>query len=178
MAMCILGIDVTEIYSPERVNQVCERYGLTKGSSMDLTNGWDFDTSEHRRKARRHVIDEEPFLVVGSPPCTYLSMLQELNKSIHKHDAEWMRRFELNREKAIRHIRFCCELYQLQMDAGRYFLHGHPWSARSWQVKEVAKLMADPRVKKVRTNTCRFEMTTDVLKKGWPTGLVKSEQAS
>ena len=41
MTMGILGMDVTEIYSPERVNKVCERYGLTKGSSMDLTNGWD-----------------------------------------------------------------------------------------------------------------------------------------
>ncbi len=42
-AACLLGIDVTELYSPERVNAVCSEFGLERGSSFDLRTGWDFD---------------------------------------------------------------------------------------------------------------------------------------
>ena len=38
----ILGVDITEVYSPERVAKVAKRYGLAAGSSMDLTTGFDF----------------------------------------------------------------------------------------------------------------------------------------
>ena len=36
------------------------------------------------------------------------------------------------RAKARVHLEFCKELYQLQMRAGRYFLHEHPRRASSW----------------------------------------------
>ena len=36
----ILGVDITEVYSPERVARVAKKFGLVSGSSMDLTNGW------------------------------------------------------------------------------------------------------------------------------------------
>ena len=29
------------------------------------------------------------------------------------------------------HLDFCAELYQMQIDAGRYYVHEHPTSARS-----------------------------------------------
>ena len=50
LAACLLGIDVTELYSPERVNAVCSEFGLERGSSFDLRTGWDFNLEEHRRK--------------------------------------------------------------------------------------------------------------------------------
>ena len=43
LAACLLGIDVTELYSPERVNAVCSEFGLERGSSFDLRTGWDFN---------------------------------------------------------------------------------------------------------------------------------------
>jgi len=42
LSSSIMGVDITEIYSPERVAQVARKFGLVSGSSMDLTNGWDF----------------------------------------------------------------------------------------------------------------------------------------
>ena len=38
----ILGVDTTEVYLPEHVNEVAKRHGLVPGSSLDLTNGWVF----------------------------------------------------------------------------------------------------------------------------------------
>ena len=42
------GADVTELYSPNRVNAMCADYGLQPGSSLDLTNGWDLSLKGHR----------------------------------------------------------------------------------------------------------------------------------
>ena len=51
LAAAILGVDITEVYSPERVAKVAQRFGLRAGSSFDLTNGWDFNIGQLRRKA-------------------------------------------------------------------------------------------------------------------------------
>ena len=145
ISMALLSVDVTEVYSPERVAAVCSKFGLTQGSSMDLTTGWDFDTQADRSRAEKRINEEKPMLLIGSPPCTYMSILQELNKCINKDNQEWLDRFELNRQGAIRHIEFCVRLYRMQMEAGRYFLHEHPWTAKSWDLTSMTKLLGDSR---------------------------------
>ena len=55
LAACLLGIDVTELYLPERVNAVCSEFGLKRGSSYDLRTGWDFNLEKHRRTAWEHI---------------------------------------------------------------------------------------------------------------------------
>ena len=70
MASVILGVDITEVFSPERVAGVAKRYGLVAGSSFDLTNGWDFNVKEHREECWRRIKKECPYLLIGSPPCT------------------------------------------------------------------------------------------------------------
>ena len=68
IAATLLGVDITEVYSPERLAQVVKRYGLTAGSSMDLTNGWDFNQESHKKAAWRQIAEESPYLLIGSPP--------------------------------------------------------------------------------------------------------------
>ena len=66
LAAAILGVDITEVYSPERVSNVARKFRLRAGSSIDLTNGWDSNIEEHRRKAWSKVKKEAPYLLVGS----------------------------------------------------------------------------------------------------------------
>ena len=40
IASAIFGVDIKEVYSPERVKDVAKRYGLTPGSSLEPTDGW------------------------------------------------------------------------------------------------------------------------------------------
>ena len=40
-ASVLKWIDITEVYSPERVTRLCARYGLIAGDSFDLRGGWD-----------------------------------------------------------------------------------------------------------------------------------------
>ena len=56
----ILGVDNTELYSPERVARVAKKFGFVSGSSMDLTNGWDFEREDYKRLAWRRVREEAP----------------------------------------------------------------------------------------------------------------------
>ena len=75
ISRALRGVDVAEIYSPERVTKLCARFGLVKGTSMDLATGWDSDRAEDRRRAWARLKLEQPHLVVGSPPCTMFSSL-------------------------------------------------------------------------------------------------------
>ena len=36
LSACMRGVDITEVYSPARINEVCQEYGLQRGSSLDL----------------------------------------------------------------------------------------------------------------------------------------------
>ena len=86
----LLKVDVMEVYSPERVTKLCEKHGLRPGCSLDLTNEYDFDKATDRQKACNILKRDEPLLLIGSPPCTYFSVLNELNKTMNKSNPEWI----------------------------------------------------------------------------------------
>ena len=68
-------VDVSEVYSPERVVPVAVEHGLTGGSSMGVTTvdkygrPWDFSRPEVRRQACTQVIAEDPAVLLGSVMC-------------------------------------------------------------------------------------------------------------
>ena len=45
----ILGVDITEVHSPESIAKVARKFGLQAKSSFDLTSGADFNVEEHKR---------------------------------------------------------------------------------------------------------------------------------
>ena len=49
------------------------KFGLTAGDAMDLTTGWDFNKEEDRLRAERIVDEQEPLVLIGSPPCVAFS---------------------------------------------------------------------------------------------------------
>ena len=67
LASVILSIDVTEVFSPARVNKLAAKSGLAPGASFDLTNGWDFSCAEDRLRAWKLVEKTVPHVVTGSP---------------------------------------------------------------------------------------------------------------
>ena len=44
------GVDITEVYSPERVAKLCREYKLISRNSMDFTNGYDFTLEADRQE--------------------------------------------------------------------------------------------------------------------------------
>ena len=85
------GADMVELFSQFRIAQeaAIRRYGgtdLAAGWSLDLimrdpeTNApWDLSKKSVQSKVRKMVVDNKPFMFVGSPPCAHFSRLQGLS---------------------------------------------------------------------------------------------------
>ena len=162
-ALLSLGaVSVAEVYSPPRVTSKATNFGLSPDFALDLTildfdDGmpWDFSSPAKREKAKLMVERDKPYLSIGSPQCTPFSNLQNLNyPKMAPEKVDQMIR------NGIAHLEFCVELYLLQLNAGRYFLHEHPDSTSSWQLKCTEALVADPRVIKIKGDMCRQLMTS------------------
>ena len=161
------GADVAEVYSPPRIVEEAgmRTYGgrvLRPGWSLDLTmtdpesgERWDFSKAAVRDRALRLVKESQPFLIIGSPPCTAFSQLQAINKG--RRSAE-----VINEEMRIakQHMRFVIKLYHMQVLAGRYYLHEHPTGAKSWKMDEIQEMMAMPGTYLAKSHMCRFGMTS------------------
>jgi hypothetical protein len=151
---------VSEIYSPPRVTAAAKllpSLDCVPGFAMDLTtldehgNPWDFDVPEQRRRARHRIEQDKPMLLVGSPMCTAFSAWQRINN--RKRDPTIVSREYI---RAMIHIRFTMELYQLQHAAGRYFLHEHPAQASSWAEPVVERIAKMEGVRVVVGDQCQF----------------------
>ena len=160
--MMLMSADVTEIFSPERVASVCKEFGLQPRMSMDIKSGYDFDNKKDRDRCWEAIERDKPSMIIGSPPCTLFSKLQELNKFMYKDDHMWMLKFQERMEHAKRYVEFCAKVYQYQIDNNRYFLHEHPYLASSWGLSFIEKLLAREDVTRTLTHMCQFGITSNI----------------
>ena len=96
------GIGMTKVCSPQRVVDVCHRYGLVKGDSFDLCTGFELSDPAVQKRSIQRIIETNAVLVTLSPPCTKFSGLQALN--MHIHGPEWATDFEKERQKGAERI--------------------------------------------------------------------------
>ena len=64
----VMPVDITEVYSPPRVTEEAKKFGPKAGEAWDLAEGWDFTKKEHQDQARRYQKENEPIVLIGSPP--------------------------------------------------------------------------------------------------------------
>ena len=92
----------------------------------------DFSKPAKQDRARRIMREQRPYMLIGSPMCTHSSTWQALNEA-RTSDVEALRKAK---RKAIAHIEFMVSLYDEQYEAGRYFLHEHPFTPRHGSCEE------------------------------------------
>ena len=114
---------VSEVYSPPRVIEHANKYGLLVDEAIGLTTGWDFTKEEDRARAEKHVDDKKPLVLIGSPPCLALSQLQSLIPDSQRKANQLA--------EGIKHMEFMAKLYKKQVEGGRIFLHENPAHAKS-----------------------------------------------
>ena len=148
-----LGVDVAEVYSPPRVTQRARMHGLCPGFALDLTTGWDFNLSKHRREALRLVRVHRPALLLLSPPCTPFSSMRQLTD--FKRDCSVVQQ---EVQEGERHVNFSVSLAWIQLEAGRGFLFEHPRRAKSWKMRSLQQLAQHPQVYTVSLDMCQFEL--------------------
>ena len=155
------GPDVSEVFSQPRICQEAsgrsfDGVTLRPGWSLDLTTAdpktgkrWDLSQFDVQERVRQLIRKTEPYCIIGSPPCTPFSPLQEISRK--KRDAKVMAE-ELRRGKA--HVRFCLGLYSMQLKAKRHFMHEHPERSTAWNMPEVVEFLMRPEVDSVTLHMC------------------------
>ena len=115
---------------------MASKMGLRAGWSLDLTTkdtdgrAWGFNVPEMRNRATRLVLTDKPMLLIASPMCTTYSVMNNANHSRMPPEV-----VQARFDHARKHMEFPAKLYKLQIQEGRYFLHGHLESATSWSEK-------------------------------------------
>ena len=163
------GPDVVEVYSQPRVTQAAAEFDkdgmkLSPGWSLDFTRAdpqtgeaWDLSRPDVQSRVIKLVERTQPLFIIGSPPCTAFSPLQNLSK--HKRDPSVVRA-ELDAGRI--HLEFCAKLYDIQNKAGRFFVHEHPCNATSWAEECVAKIAAMDGVDVATVDMCTYGMRVNV----------------
>ena len=83
--------DVADVYSPPHITANAKRMHLHPGFALDLTvfdefgEKLDFRRADPRQRARDFARTQQPWMLVGSPPCTWHSQMQRRN--LHKMTA-------------------------------------------------------------------------------------------
>ena len=83
LSAVLKGVDITEVYSQERVVKVGKKFGLIRGDSIDLRTGFDLSDPAVQRQVAKRIGDTRPKCLIVCPPCTKFSTLQELNIAVH-----------------------------------------------------------------------------------------------
>ena len=146
------GPDVTEVFNPGEFCRLAPVFDLRPGIAMDLRTGWDFTRSEDRERAKAEVTEGKPAFLVCSSVCSPFSQLQTLNdRTTEKYKAKL--------KEARMFLDFTMELCGIQAQAGRFFIHEHPWGALSWNEASIQKIRSMAGVSVVKGHQCGFGQT-------------------
>ncbi|CAK0893091.1 unnamed protein product, partial [Prorocentrum cordatum] len=184
-ALQLGAVDVAEVYSPHRFSARAAEFQLRPGFAADLEElkedgtPWDLRRPEDVKELERQQERMDPILLTGSPPCEKFSLLRGLSAKFRTDEQE-----AAEMEEARHHLKVAVDAYWRQLrKPGRYFLHEHPWSARSWKEDIVKELVAHPGVFTVKGPMCRWGMKLtnprsgqeEFVRKVYPPKLVEAE---
>ena len=144
-------VGVSEVYSPPRVAAEAQKQGFRKGTSFDLITGWDLQDGAQRKSMWKRLKEENPWLIVLSPPCTAFSSLQEWNLPRMREGAA------IHMVKVgLEHLELAAAIMKWQCNRGGYALFEHPRNAKSWHEECLRSLMEEPGMRKVECDMCAF----------------------
>ena len=156
----LAAMDVIEVFSPQRLNNMVERFGLRRGAAIDLeevkpdgSDFWDLDRMEDFEQLMDMIVVEQPWLLTSSPPCTTFSPLRRLSN--FKRPKEIVEAEESLGKLRLSRSLECCKL---QDSLGGYYLHEHPRDSTSWNEPEVEEMANLPTTFLVQSPMCRFNM--------------------
>lgn len=72
--------DITEVFSTPHITAIAQRLGLRANIALDIKNGWDLTCKKKQKEVIQMIHDQDPELLVVSPPCELMSTLQRLRK--------------------------------------------------------------------------------------------------
>lgn len=140
-----------EVYSEPRVTAEAHKQGHSTGGAYDIKTGYDFNQRSDRERCFRKLEEEDPDVLVLSPPCGPFSILQELN--IGRMGKS---RAVLMIQEGLVHLEFAARLYEWQVRRGKIAIFEHPKMARSWKEPALTRCMSLPGVETVEADQSEF----------------------
>ena len=122
-------------------------YDVQVNPAIDLTR------ESVRHQVRKDIEREDPIILLGAPPCTVFSPMQNINQKHHIGEA-----WERKKQEGMDLLVFATQCYWDQIERGMFFLHEHPATASSWGLDAVKELEAHPGVHVVTGDMCRWGM--------------------
>ncbi|CAK0906615.1 unnamed protein product, partial [Prorocentrum cordatum] len=149
----------SEYCNPGCFTELAGEFGMLPGLAADISlkdresqEALDMRKIVNQQRYMQALEDQDPYLVIGAPPCTRVSKLTSLNRGKYK-DPEAHAKAEED-DRAL--LRFGMEVYKDRHAKGRWFLHEHPWDAKSWDDEAVKEVISLPGVYLVRGDMCAW----------------------
>ena len=121
------SVDFVELFNPSNFKE--QKSSLVAGETYDVRVNPAIDLTRDtvRQQVRKDIEREDPLILLGAPPCTVFSPMQNINQKHHVGDA-----WEKKKQDGIDLLLFVTQCYWDQVERGMFFLHEHPATASSW----------------------------------------------
>ena len=147
------SVDFVELFNPGNFRE--QKSSLVAGGTYDVrvNPATDLTRDSVRQQVRKDIEKEDPLILLGAPPCTVFSPMQNINQKHHIGDA-----WEKKKQDGMDLLLFATQCYWDQIERGMFFLHEHPATASSWGLNALQELEAYPGVHVVTADMCRWGM--------------------
>ena len=131
------SVDFVELFNPGNFKE--QKSSLVAGGTYDVRVNPAFDLTRDsvRQQVRKDIEKEDPLILLGAPPCTVFSPMQNINQKHHIGDA-WGKK----KQDSMDLLLFATQCYWDQIERGMFFLHEHPATASSWGLNALQELEA------------------------------------
>ena len=105
LAAVLKEVDITDMFGPEHVTKLCNKYPLAPGDSCYVTTGYDLSDEKTQALVMNKIDKSRPALVIGNPSCSMVPRLKQhmiMCTVMHGESSS----FEIDKKKAIAHIVF------------------------------------------------------------------------
>ena len=146
-------VDFVELFNPG--NFKAQKGTLIAGGTYDVkvNPSMDLTRSSVQEQTRLAIAREDPLILIGAPPCTVFSPMQNINQK-HQHGPAWEQKYQEGCDLLL----FASRCYWDQIEQGKFFLHEHLATASSWNMECMTELAAHPGVYSVKGDMCRWGM--------------------
>ena len=147
------SVDFVELFNPGNFKE--QKSSLVAGGTYDVRVNPAIDLTRNsvRQQVRKDIEKEDPLILLGAPPCTVFSPMQNINQK-HPIGEAW----EKKKQDGMDLLLFATQCYWDQIERGMFFLHEHPATASSWGLNALQELEAYPGVHVVTADMCRWGM--------------------
>ena len=164
LGVVLANFEVAELFCRNRFGESAVDMGFERGVVVDYATGWSMSDEEQMEEVEQRIRDEEPVLLIGSRMCRAFSSLVELTHAGKPSE------FELKSlvERCVTHVEFCFRMYETLRNAGRLFLHEHPWDAWSRGLSFVSEQYRERIMVHVELRLHHRGVEQALLQQRWP----------